>query len=942
MATFGYIIEDVDAAQISQIMDMAGKKVNENQQPINVSLSLSLKEKADKTNIIKSLLEELKQQNLWGKVDISFPETKFSSDEIRQITAEMSKYKDKAVNFSFDSIANNFSKEDTAEILRACNNSMSTTYPFTAMARDGIPDALREKFLENNPNIIYTGGSNPNFTKLKNLLGLESNDIRGEIISNADKRHMSAAQYARYLVSTLDTNRLNEIKKYTSALDRLAVEYNPLTLANLKKNGYDDVNVFFKTVKSSMEEKIQSQEKTNSTEQILQLDRKNLRSFKYIEFKDFHNFYNGISSLYEKDGKQFLYLSSHDKLTKCCIELNKEQPLTEQLSLLACNLQAFQGHLLTAAKTQPLSVNNERIPLIQYNNIEFISNNHREKLLPFPEIIKKIKQTEMDGYLACIVFKNQFKTTINKEQFDILQYYKTEGYEFINSFLRNGPVKTRGSEKITPEFCRKLMLLDKAFDDNPPLTEDLTVYRGSKNRETEHSSFISSSLSKQVAVENFSAGQIYEIHLPKGTHVLFLDNIDGLRKSEVPPEAEILLRPADFLYIGSQNNQHQVKLKEKNFSQLLLSALERRKEEFLKNKSPDEIKQYLNAIEYVRKEINTTQSAENKASRDTNSQTANGKQTPSSEMDLEKYSKILESQNIPAATLWEAAKTMEKNDPEGRYTSYAVTEVVNRDPKFNPHEMLAKINEDVTMGYSETDGGKPDEITEIGNYGAAAHAVEQLVANNSGISNFMALITLSKISKNLLEYKASENTELQNAQRTAIMQTISAYQQCSYPTPSLAITAINNIRQLSKVGKLPGVIYDTLGTINAVHAIFNKSKPNKDIAKASLMALKDTTPLVSVEAEKMLSVYRKIGMENPEMGDMVAMNILKTFKQCSEENIKKECLKTLTNLNTFRGHFFDKDTQQKINQFSQYMKRQMNINAGKPTNTPNPQSRTGR
>lgn len=584
MATFGYIIEDVDAAQISQIMDMAGKKVNENQQPINVSLSLSLKEKADKTNIIKSLLEELKQQNLWGKVDISFPETKFSSDEIRQITAEMSKYKDKAVNFSFDSIANNFSKEDTAEILRACNNSMSTTYPFTAMARDGIPDALREKFLENNPNIIYTGGSNPNFTKLKKLLGLESNDIRGEIISNADKRHMSAAQYARYLVSTLDTNRLNEIKKYTSALDRLAVEYNPLTLANLKKNGYDDVNVFFKTVKSSMEEKIQSQEKTNSTEQA-------------------------------------------------------------------------------------------------------------------------------------------------------------------------------------PSF----------------------------------------------------AG-----------------------------------------------------------------------------------------------------------------------------IDSEKYFEILESRDVPAATLWEAAKAMEKNNPEGRYTSYAVTEVINRDPKFNPHEMLAKINDDVTRGYFETDGGRRDEITEIADYRAAARDIERLVANNPDISNTRALLTLNRISKDILGYNTSEDFELEDTQRNAIIQTISAYQQCSYQTPSLAVTAINNIRQLSKVGKLPGVIYDTLGTINAVHAIFNKSKPNKDIAKASLMALKDTTPLVSVEAEKMLSVYRKIGMENPEMGDMVAMNILKTFKQCSEENIKKECLKTLTNLNTFRGHFFDKDTQQKINQFSQYMKRQMNINAGKPTNTPNPQSRTGR
>lgn len=584
MATFGCIIENVDATQISQIMDMARKKVNENQRPINVSLSLSLKEKADKTNIIKSLLEELKQQNLWGKVDISFPETKFSSDEIRQITAEMSKYKDKAVNFSFDSIANNFSKEDTAEILRACNNSMSTTYPFTAMARDGIPDALREKFLENNPNIIYTGGSNPNFTKLKKLLGLESNDIRGEIISNADKRHMSAAQYARYLVSTMDASRLNEIKKYTSALDRLSMEYNSLSLANLQKNGYDDVNVFFKTVKSSMEEKIQSQEKTNSTEQA-------------------------------------------------------------------------------------------------------------------------------------------------------------------------------------PSF----------------------------------------------------AG-----------------------------------------------------------------------------------------------------------------------------IDSEKYFEILESRDVPAATLWEAAKAMEKNNPEGRYTSYAVSEVINRDPKFNPHEMLAKINEDVRRGYFETDGGRRDEITEIADYRAAARDIERLVANNPDISNTRALLTLNRISKDILGYNTSEDFELEDTQRNAIIQTISAYQQCSYQTPSLAVTAINNIGQLSKAGKLYGVIYDTLGTINAVHAIFNKSKPDKDIALASLRVLKDAVPMSFDEAKKMLSVYRKIGWNNPEMGTMVAMNIVRTFNQCPEDNIKKECLKTLTILNTFRGDYFEADIRQKMDQYYQNMKRRMNINAGKPTNTPNPQSRTGR
>ncbi|MBQ8785978.1 MAG: hypothetical protein IJZ59_08090 [Alphaproteobacteria bacterium] len=326
-------------------------------------------------------------------------------------------------------------------------------------------------------------------------------------------------------------------------------------------------------------------------------ERRNFRS----GFKDFENHYNGVSNLYEKDGKRFLYLSSTETKQKCCIELNPNIELSEQLGLIACNIEAYRGHTITSSEQQEIIVGNERVPLINYDNMEFSNGVTTEKKLSIDDAALKIDSLSIDGYIANSIYKDKINSRVSPEQFEMLEYYKAEGYEFINSFMGKGELRTRGSEKINPEFCRKLLLMDRAFEDNPPLEHDLVVYRGSKSHETEHSSFISTSLSKKEA-EFFSSDNVYEIHLPKGTHVLSLDNISGLRREESSAEAEILLRPADFLYRPSQGNEHVVDIKEHDFPKLLLEALERRKEEYLQGKSAADVQAYMESIEFVKKQ----------------------------------------------------------------------------------------------------------------------------------------------------------------------------------------------------------------------------------------------------------------------------------------------------------------------------------------------------
>ena len=70
------------------------------------------------------------------------------------------------------------------------------------------------------------------------------------------------------------------------------------------------------------------------------------------------------------------------------------------------------------------------------------------------------KDLDMSSYVKNTMFtRMNGKHTLEKEDFELLKYYKEEGYEFLNSFLGNGELKTRGNiekEHIGKEFIDNL------------------------------------------------------------------------------------------------------------------------------------------------------------------------------------------------------------------------------------------------------------------------------------------------------------------------------------------------------------------------------------------------------------------------------------------------------------------------------------------------------
>ena len=91
---------------------------------------------------------------------------------------------------------------------------------------------------------------------------------------------------------------------------------------------------------------------------------------------------------------------------------------------------------------------------------------------------------------------------------------------------------------------------------------------------------------KNFAKNNFAKGTLYEIDLPKGTHYIPIDAIEGFEGIYSESEAEILLRPSEFNVTDrkTEDNLQIVSMiaKEKdNFSEILLSALNRRKEDLI-------------------------------------------------------------------------------------------------------------------------------------------------------------------------------------------------------------------------------------------------------------------------------------------------------------------------------------------------------------------------
>lgn len=340
------------------------------------------------------------------------------------------------------------------------------------------------------------------------------------------------------------------------------------------------------------------------------------------KFEEFSNgFFNDIAmELYEKDGKYFLNLAPYtDKIlnSNMCITASSKSELESVIEDLSCNIGimlAEKSGKIQKNETdkQIVQIGGKEVSLLDFDQVYIGGKNGNTELYKEDELTEKIKSIsskvfgsekdlDMSSYVKNTMFtRMNGKHTLEKEDFELLKYYKEEGYEFLNSFLGNGELKTRGNiekEHIGKEFIDNLYKIDKLFEKFPALDESITVYRGATTKNSsdniEYSSFVSTSLDRSVAENNFSKGRLYQINLPKGTHYIPMDAINGFEGMYGESEAEILLRPSSFNVMNKEMERDtevlSVNAKEKgNFSEIIRKSLESKKEEIIKKGLCDE------------------------------------------------------------------------------------------------------------------------------------------------------------------------------------------------------------------------------------------------------------------------------------------------------------------------------------------------------------------
>jgi hypothetical protein len=162
-------------------------------------------------------------------------------------------------------------------------------------------------------------------------------------------------------------------------------------------------------------------------------------------------------------------------------------------------------------------------------------------------------------------FKSQIKyvNSLSSETKKAIQYYTDDGYDKINNYLRHG------GEKYIQQVYNSVKLIDQAFKNAPPLTQDVVTFRGIKSSYEIESEFIekaytSSTVDLSIALEfnNNSKCCIFKIHVSKGTRVLPLVDC-----SENASELEVLLpRSSKFKIISTTfdetNNRNVINLKQ--------------------------------------------------------------------------------------------------------------------------------------------------------------------------------------------------------------------------------------------------------------------------------------------------------------------------------------------------------------------------------------------
>ena len=285
-----------------------------------------------------------------------------------------------------------------------------------------------------------------------------------------------------------------------------------------------------------------------------------------------------------------------------------------------------------------------------------------------------------------------------------------------------------------------------------------------------------------------------------------------------------------------------------------------------------------------------------------------------------KYDDHIFNNTGTAEELWNMANQLEQNDKSREHTRYVPYQIVERDPTFKPETMFGIIANNANEGYASE--FKNDPSGEIGAYIADVNALSLLAEHNPNLSSQSRLInTLNKISKETVAcYQKSKSYDKEASTSLGMfaLNIIPAYAKCEYNTPKQANLALQNIANITK--NLEAYERNPHDIINTVHSIVNNSETDKDAATSAFRALNLVSPQNSEEASKMLSLYKTISLDNPDLAEASIMKMGKIFNDFPhDEKLQKECLSTLESLNGFRSKF-DEDAQKKLDSRFKTMK----------------------
>ena len=317
---------------------------------------------------------------------------------------------------------------------------------------------------------------------------------------------------------------------------------------------------------------------------------------------------------------------------------------------------------------------------------------------------------------------------------------------------------------------------------------------------------------------------------------------------------------------------------------------------------------------------NNTHSYEQKPSNTQSSESTKENNKMNLEELQKKYDDHIFNNTGTAEELWNMANQLEQNDKSGEHTRYVPYQIVERDPTFKPETMFGIIANNANVGYASEFENDPS--SEIGAYIADVKALGLLAEHNHDLSSSSRLLsTLNKISKETVacyqEGKAYDK-EASTYFNMFALNIIPAYAKCEYNTPKQADLALQNIANITK--NLEAYERNPHDVINTVHSIVNNSETDKDVATSAFRALNLVSPQNSEEASKMLSLYKTLSLDNPDLAEASISKMRKIFNDFPhDEKLQKECLSTLESLNGFRSKF-DDETKQKLDTHSKSMK----------------------